>query len=38
MEHLNSYFGNQAQDILNLCYGIDNREVESIRDAKSISA
>ncbi len=38
IEYLKSYFGNQAQDILNLCYGIDNREVESIRDAKSISA
>ena len=38
IEYLNSYFGNQAQDILDLCYGIDDREVESIREAKSISA
>lgn len=37
LEYLKSYFGNQTEDILNLCYGIDNRKVEPFRDAKSIS-
>lgn len=35
---LRSYFGNQAQDILNLCQGIDDRIVEPARKAKSVSA
>ena len=35
---LQSLLGSQAEDILYLAQGIDNREVESVRDAKSISA
>lgn len=35
---LKNILGNQAEDILLLCQGIDDRPVESDRDAKSISA
>jgi len=35
---LKNILGNQAQEILKLAQGIDNREVESSREAKSISA
>jgi DNA polymerase IV len=35
---LQSIFGNQAQEVLELAQGIDDREVEAMREAKSISA
>ena len=35
---LKSILGNQAEEVLKLAQGIDNREVESGREAKSISA
>jgi len=35
---LRSIFGDQTQHMLRLAQGIDNREVESIREAKSISS
>jgi len=35
---LKSILGNQAEEVLKLAQGIDNREVESSREAKSISA
>jgi DNA polymerase IV len=38
VENLKAFFGNQAEDILELCRGNDKRPVESIRDSKSISA
>lgn len=37
-EHLKSILGNQASHILRLATGVDNREVESDRLAKSISS
>lgn len=38
LEHLASIVGNQAQQMLQLAQGIDEREVEPIRQAKSISS
>jgi DNA polymerase IV len=35
---LQTILGNQAQDILDLAQGIDDRPVESMREAKSVSA
>ena len=37
-KYLKSILGNQASDILSLAQGIDNRAVESVRVAKSISS
>jgi DNA polymerase-4 len=37
-EVLHSIFGNQTDDMLRLAQGIDNREVESSREVKSISS
>lgn len=34
---LRSVLGNRAEEVLNLAQGIDDREVESLREAKSIS-
>jgi DNA polymerase-4 len=38
MDVLNSIFGSQTAHVLRLAQGIDNREVESSREAKSISS
>ena len=38
MDVLNSIFGDQTAHVLRLAQGVDHREVESSREAKSISS